>query len=123
MCFNNNKNWETICSLNIKPGLTKLSKNLGQKFGASKSVVDDLVFYVPPIVCVVLCWSLFRYALIWVYSSFAIILTRRRGLVALILLSCGCIVTVNVLWLFLTLLWDGMQCVIVVFLDYTHFLL
>ena len=57
----------------------------------------------------------------YVFSSFAIILTRRRGLVALFLLSFRCIVTVNVLWL-LTVLWDGLQCVIVVFPDHTHLL-
>ena len=45
----------------------------------------------------VLCWSLFWYALLYVLSSFAIILTRKRGLVALLLLSFGCLVTVNVL--------------------------
>ena len=49
-----------------------------------------------------LCWSLFWYALIYVLSSFAIILTRKRELVALLLLSFGCLDTVNVLWLFLT---------------------
>ena len=31
-----------------------------------------------------------------------------------------CIVTVNVLWLFLTVPWVALQCVIVVFPDYTH---
>ena len=30
----------------------------------------------------VLCWSLFQYALLFVLSSFAIILTRKRELVA-----------------------------------------
>ena len=29
---------------------------------------------------------------------------------------------VSVLWLFLTVLWVGLQCVIVVFPDHTHFL-
>ena len=37
-----------------------------------------------------------------VLSSFAIILTRKRELVALFLLPFGWLVTVNVLWLFLT---------------------
>ena len=57
------------------------------------------------------------------YSSFAIILKRKRKLVALLLLSCGCIVTINVLWLFLTVPLVGLQCVIVVFPDYTHLLI
>ena len=57
------------------------------------------------------------------YSSFAIILKRKRKLVALLLLSCGCIVTINVLWLFLTVPLVGLQCVIVVFPDHTHLLI
>ena len=40
----------------------------------------------------VLCWSLFWYALLNVLSSFAIILTRKRELIALLLLSFGCLV-------------------------------
>ena len=42
-------------------------------------------------------------------------------LIALLLLSYRCIFTLNVLWLFLTVPWDGLQCVIVVFSDHTHF--
>ena len=42
---------------------------------------------------------------------------------ALPLLSFRCLVTVNVLWLFLTVPWVGLQCVIVVFPDHTHLLL
>ena len=41
---------------------------------------------------------------------------RKRKLVALVLISYRCIVTVNVLWLFLMVLWDGLQSMIVVFL-------
>ena len=62
------------------------------------------------------------YALLYVHSSFVIILKRKRKLVALLLLSYRCLVTVNVLWLFLTMPWVGLQCVIVVFPDHTHFL-
>ena len=48
---------------------------------------------------------------------------KRRGeLVALLLLSCGCLVAVSALWLFLALLWFGLWCVIVVFPDHTHLL-
>ena len=70
-----------------------------------------------------LCWSLFCYALLCVHSSFAIILKRKRKLVALLLLSYICIVTVKFLWLFLTVPWVGNQCVIVVFRDHAplHF--
>ena len=42
---------------------------------------------------------------------------------SLLLLSYRCIVTVNVMWLFLTVLsWVGLQCMIVVFPDHTHLL-
>ena len=44
---------------------------------------------------------LFWYALLSVLSSFVIIFTRTRELVTLLLLSFGCLVIVNVLWLFL----------------------
>ena len=47
---------------------------------------------------------------------------RARELVPLLLLSYGCLVTVNVLWLFLSVPWVGLQFVIVVFPDYTHLL-
>ena len=66
--------------------------------------------------------SLFCYALLCVHSKFAIILKRKRKLVALLLLSYRCIVTINVLWLFLTVLWVGLHYVIVVFPDHTHLL-
>ena len=55
------------------------------------SVVVDTLFVG------VLCLSLFCYALLRVHSSFAIILKRKRKLVALLLLSYRCIVTINVL--------------------------
>ena len=69
---------------------------------------------------VILCLSLFWYALLCVFSSFAIILKRKRELVALLLLSYGCLPTVNVMWLFLTVLWVSLQCMSVVFPDHTH---
>ena len=50
-----------------------------------------------------------------VYSSFAIIWKSKRKLFALLLLSNRCIVTLNAAWLFLTVPWVGLQCVIVVF--------
>ena len=54
-----------------------------------------------------------------VHSSFAIILKS----VALLLLSYNrCIVNINVLWLLLRVPCIGLQCVIVVFPDHTHFL-
>ena len=70
---------------------------------------------------VVLCWSLFWYALFCVHNNFAIIL-RKRELVAFIQLSFVCFVTLNVQWLFLRVPWVGMQCVIVVFPIHTYLL-
>ena len=70
----------------------------------------------------VLCLSLFCYALLCVHSSFAIILKRERKLVALLLFSYRCIVAINVLWLFLTVPWVGLQYVFLVFPDHTHLL-
>ena len=61
---------------------------------------------------------LFSFALLCVHSSFAIILKRK--LAALLVLSYRCIVTIKIMWLFLTVPWVGLQCVIVVFPDYTY---
>ena len=43
-------------------------------------------------------------------------------LVALLNLFFLCLVTVNVMWLFLTVSLIGLQCVILVFPDHTHLL-
>ena len=47
---------------------------------------------------------------------------RKRELVALLLLSFGCFVAVNVMWLFLTVPCFGLLFVIVLFPDHTHLL-
>ena len=73
-----------------------------------------------PLFVGVMCLSLFCYALLCGHSSFAIIFKRKKKLVALLLLSYSCIVTINALWLFLTVPAVGLQCVIVVFPDHTH---
>ena len=70
----------------------------------------------------VLCWSLFWYVLLYVLSRLKNILMRKRKLFALLLLSFGCLATVNVTWFFLTVPWVGLQFVIVVFPDHTHLL-
>ena len=67
-------------------------------------------------------WSLFCYAVLSVPYSFPIILMMKIELVALLLLSSWCHVTVSVMWLFLNVPWVDLQCVIVVFSDLTHFL-
>ena len=61
-------------------------------------------------VLTIVCEFCVCHALLCVHSSFAIILKRK--LVALLLLSYRCIVTINVLRLFLTVPWVGLQCVI-----------
>ena len=58
--------------------------------------------------------------LIYVHSSFAIILMGKRELVALLGLSSWCLVMV--VWLFLTVSWVCLQFVILVFPDHTHLL-
>ena len=67
----------------------------------------------------VLCLSLFCCAILFVLSSFSIVL---RELVAWLLLSYECLVTVNVLRLFFTVPWVGLRYVIVVFPGHTHLL-
>ena len=69
-----------------------------------------------------LCLYSICYELLLVHSCFAIILKRKRKLVALLLLSCGCIVTVEVLWLFPRVPSVGLHCEIVKFSDETHLL-
>ena len=75
-----------------------------------------------PLFVGVLCLSLLCYALLCAHSRFAIILKRKRELVAFIAFSYRRIVTINVLWLFLTVPWVGLRYVIVVFPDHTHLL-
>ena len=58
--------------------------------------------------------------LLYVPSSFAIILVGKRELVALLNLSTWCLVIV--VWLFLVVPWVCLQFVIVVFPDHTHLL-
>ena len=94
-------------------------------FGCSGAVVLLLLIYCLmyfPLFVGVLCLSLFCCALLWVRSSFAIFLKGKGKLVALLLMSYRCIVTINVLWLFFKVPWVGLQCVIVVFCDHAPFL-
>ena len=66
--------------------------------------------------------SLFCYALLSAHSSFAIILKRKRKLVDFLLFSYRCIVTIKGLWLFLTVPWVDLKCVIVLFpCHHAHF--
>ena len=65
--------------------------------------------------------SMFCCTLLYVPSSFAIILMGKRELVALLSLSSWCLVIV--LWLFLAVPWVCLQFVIVVFPDHSHLFL
>ena len=64
--------------------------------------------------------SMFYSTLLYVHSSFAIILMGKRKLVALFSLSSWCLLMV--VWLFLAVPWVCLQFVIVVFPDHTHLL-
>ena len=57
--------------------------------------------------------------ILYVPSSFAIILMGKRELVALLSLSSWCLVIV--VWLFLAVPWVCLQFVIVVLSDHTHY--
>ena len=112
-------------------------RNLGQRFGTSKinlshpsglgccpfqgggSFVVDLLLIVTPIIGFCNC-SLFCCKLLYVHSSFEIILMGKRELVALLSLSSWCLV-IGV-WLFLAVTWVCLQFVIVVFSDHTYLL-
>ena len=94
-----------------------LSPPVAQGVVRSKAVVLLLLIYCLmyfPLFVGVMCLSLFCNALLCVHSSFVIILKRKRKLVVLLLLPYRCIVTINILWLFLTVPWVSLQCVIVV---------
>ena len=64
--------------------------------------------------------SLFCCTLLYVHSSFAIILMGKRELVALLDLSSWCLVMVE--QLFLVVSWGCLRFVIVAFPDHTHLL-
>ena len=59
----------------------------------------------------------------YLLSFLVFLLMSKRELVALLKLSSWCLVTVSVLWLFLTVPWVGLQLVIVGFPDHTHLLI
>ena len=63
---------------------------------------------------------MFCCTLLYVHSSFAIILMEMRELVALLSLSSWCLVMV--VWCFLGVPWVCLRFLIVVFTDHTHLL-
>ena len=79
----------------------------------------DVLFIVTPIVGVSNC-SMFCCTLLYVHSSFAIILMGIRELVAL--LSLSSYLFVIIVWLFLSMTSGCLQFVIMVFSDHTHLL-
>ena len=68
----------------------------------------------------VLCWSLFWYSLLCPFKFCNYLDEEDRAGWSILLLSFRCLVTVNVLWLFLAWPWVGLQCVIVVFPEHTR---
>ena len=62
---------------------------------------------------------MFCCTLLYVHSTFAMILKGNRDLVALLGLSSWCLVMV--VWLFFAVPWVCLRFVIVVFSDHTHF--
>ena len=64
--------------------------------------------------------SKFCCTLLYVHSSIATILMRKRELVVLLNLSSWCLVMVE--WLFLAVPWGCLRVVIVVFPDHTNLL-
>ena len=89
---------------------------VGQASGGS--VVVDSLLFVTTIVGFSNC-SIFCCALRCVLFSFAIILMRKREIVALLSLSSWCLVIV--VRLFLAMPWVCLQFVIVVYPDHTHY--
>ena len=63
--------------------------------------------------------SMFCCTLLYVHSSFVIILMGKRELVALLSLSTWCLMVV--VWLFFVVPWVCLLFVIVVFPDHTHY--
>ena len=74
---------------------------MAQAVVCSEAVVQMLLIYYLmhlPLFVGVLCLSLICYTLLCVHSCFAIILYRKRKLVALLLMSYICFVTIYVMW-------------------------
>ena len=65
-------------------------------------------------------FSMFFCTLLYVHSSFAIILMGKKKQVALLSMSSWCLVMV--VWLFLAVPWVFLWFVIMVFPDHTHLL-
>ena len=82
-------------------------------FSGGGSVVVDFLFIVTPIVGVCEC-SMFCCTLLYVHSSIAIILMRKRELAALFNLSSWCLMMVE--WLFLAEPWGCLLFVMWYFL-------
>ena len=106
------------CKQNIQYKSNAMLQTCCCPFYGGGSIVVDLLI-VTPIVGVCNC-SMFCCTLLYVHSSFAIILKVKTELVAWLSWSSWRIVIV--VWLFLAVSWVCLQFVIVVFPDHTHLL-
>ena len=77
--------------MHLNPPLAKAA--VRSKAAVLLLLIHCLMYF--PLCVGVLCLSLFCFDLLCVHSSSAIILKRKRKLVALLLLSYRCIVTIN----------------------------
>ena len=99
-----------------------LSPPVAKAAVCSKAVVLLLLtfFIIVTTIAGVCNCSIFCCTLLFVHSSIAIILMKKRGLVAFLNLAPLCLVMVE--WLFLAVPWGCLRFVIVVFPDHTHLL-
>ena len=104
--------------MDLSPPLPVAMTAVRSKTVVLSVVVDSLLI---AILIVEICkCSMICSAIPCVHSSFTIISTGKRELVALLYLSSWCLVIV--MWFFHTFTWGCLQFVIVVFPDLTHLL-
>ena len=93
-------------------------------FYGGGSVIVDLLFNIHPIVCGGSVFDFVLLCITCVLFSLAIVLKRRGNLLPFFYCLTNVLLLYNnyALWLFLTVLWVDLQCVIMVFPDHTHLL-
>ena len=99
-----------------------MRRRVCRKVDTTKPSLVKMLINVLPIVCRSSEFVLFCNALLCVHSSFAIILKREKKAGCFAITVLYMYFTINVLWLFLAVLFVGLQCVNVEFPNYTHLL-